>query len=81
MWKRWGLGPVFAYESLMNARRWQVYMSRSVFVLVLLLGMTIVWIARDRLASTAGAKLLTYEQMAKLGGSTGADRSGSVSAP
>ena len=49
MWNRFGPGPVFAYESLLNARRWQVYAGRSVFVLVILSGMTIVWMTRDHL--------------------------------
>ncbi len=42
---RWhmGLGPVFVYESIANARRWQVYAGRSVFVLVLLLGLVVTW--------------------------------------
>ena len=68
MWKRWGMGPVFAYESLLNARRWQVYAGRSLFVLVMLVGMTIVWITRDasRLPGPP-TKLPTYQQMAKLG--------------
>ena len=67
MWKQWGMGPVFAYETLLNARRWQVYAGRSVFVLVMLVGMTIVWIARDNLAFTPTTRLPTYQQMAKVG--------------
>jgi hypothetical protein len=67
MWKHWGIGPVFVYEALLNARRWQVYTGRSVFVLVMLLGLTIVWIARDHLAFTPATRLSTYQQMAKLG--------------
>ena len=47
MWKRLGLGPVFLYESLLNARRWQVYAGRSFFVLLLLVGMAFVWVARN----------------------------------
>ena len=38
-----GLGPVFVYESLVNSRRWQIYAGRSIFVLVLLLGLLLVW--------------------------------------
>ena len=67
MWKHWGMGPVFAYEALLNARRWQVYVGRSVFVLVMLVGMAIVWIARDNLAFAPAARLPTYQQMAKVG--------------
>ena len=33
---RFGPGPVFIYESISAARRWQVYALRSVFVLSLL---------------------------------------------
>lgn len=36
---RLGLGPVFALECKLTARRWQVYAARSGFVLVLLLGL------------------------------------------
>jgi ABC-type transport system involved in multi-copper enzyme maturation permease subunit len=67
MWKRWGLGPVFAYESLLNARRWQVYAGRSLFVLVMLVGMTIVWITWNQLTAAPATKLPIYKQMAKLG--------------
>ena len=67
MWKQWGMGPVFTYETLLNARRWQVYTGRSVFVLVMLLGMAFVWIARDHLAFTPTTRLPTYQQMAKVG--------------
>ena len=66
MW--WGLGPVFAYESLLSARRWQVYAGRSIFVLALLVGMTIVWISQVRLVSTfLVGQLPSYRQMAKVG--------------
>ena len=75
MWTRWGIGPVFAYESLLNARRWQVYAGRSLFVLVMLIGMIVVWFMRDQAATPAFAPpppsgrsaLPTYKQMAKLG--------------
>jgi ABC-type transport system involved in multi-copper enzyme maturation permease subunit len=67
MWMQWGMGPVFVYEALLNARRWQVYMGRSLFVLVMLVGMAIVWIARDNLAFAPAKRLTTYQQMAKVG--------------
>jgi hypothetical protein len=51
MRKRWGIGPVFAYESLLNTRRWQVYAGRSLFVLIMLIGMVIVWLMRDQAAA------------------------------
>ena len=67
MGKHWGTGPVFAYESLLNARRWQVYAGRSVFVLVLLIGLAVVWIGRHSLTSTPGPRPPVFQQMAKLG--------------
>jgi ABC-type transport system involved in multi-copper enzyme maturation permease subunit len=39
----WGPGPVFAFESLIAARRWQVYALRSVYVGLLLAGLTLTW--------------------------------------
>ena len=67
MWKRWRMGPVFAYESLLNARRWQVYAGRSLFVLAILVGMTIVWISRNELVSRPAARIPPHQQLAKLG--------------
>jgi ABC-type transport system involved in multi-copper enzyme maturation permease subunit len=67
MWNRWGLGPVFVYESLLNARRWQVYAARSMFVLLLLVGLAFVWIRKDNLAGAPGPSPAIYQQMAKLG--------------
>jgi ABC-type transport system involved in multi-copper enzyme maturation permease subunit len=40
---RWGLGPVFVYEWLTAARRWQMYALRALFVGVLFLAVVIVW--------------------------------------
>lgn len=67
MRKHWGTGPVFAYESMLNARRWQVFAGRSVFVLLVLCGLTIVWVARIRLGFGTSPTWAAYEQMAKLG--------------
>jgi ABC-type transport system involved in multi-copper enzyme maturation permease subunit len=65
---RWGLGPVFALESRLNARRRQVYAGRSFFVLLLLLGMAFIWVGRSELFgySSAGREP-TYEEMAAIG--------------
>jgi ABC-type transport system involved in multi-copper enzyme maturation permease subunit len=52
---RLGLGPVFAYEWLTTARRWQVYAARSLFVAALLAGLIVVWwgfVAGQTLATT-----------------------------
>ena len=67
MRKHWGTGPVFAYESMLNARRWQVYAGRSVFVLFLLVGLVIVWVARIHFGAGRSLTWSAYEQMAKLG--------------
>src|SRR5262245_3106618 len=41
---RWGLGPVFIYDCLTSARRWQTYAIRSLGVSMLLIAMaTIAW--------------------------------------
>ncbi|MDG3002765.1 ABC transporter permease subunit [Paludisphaera mucosa] len=40
---RWGPGPVFVYEWLRIARRWQLYACRSAFVAILLLGLFLTW--------------------------------------
>ncbi len=63
---RWGLGPVFTYESLLNARRWQVYAGRSLFVLILLIGMGCVWASATTWAPGPGVAL-TFQQMAAIG--------------
>ena len=41
---RRGLGPVFVYEWLTAARRWQMYAGRTAFVGLLLVGLVFVWI-------------------------------------
>jgi ABC-type transport system involved in multi-copper enzyme maturation permease subunit len=45
---RLGLGPVFAFESLIAARRWQVYAVRSLYIGLMLLGLTLSWGPLDR---------------------------------
>ncbi|WZP00574.1 ABC transporter permease subunit [Isosphaeraceae bacterium EP7] len=57
---RVGLGPVFAFEWLMTARRWQAYAMRSVIVLVLLTAMSLVWID-----SPSGE--MSFQQQADIG--------------
>src|SRR5262249_50731803 len=65
MWQRFGVGPVFAYESLLNSRRWQVYAGRSLFVLVLLIGMIFVWFGRNPALRSGRAP--TIEALAEVG--------------
>jgi ABC-type transport system involved in multi-copper enzyme maturation permease subunit len=67
MLRRFGLGPVFVYESLLASRRWQVYAGRSLFVFVMLVGMAIVWIGNSHLALKPGTRQPTLQMMAKVG--------------
>lgn len=64
---RWGPGPVFVYESLLNARKWQVYAGRALFAFSLLAGMAVVWATMDRLPLKLGGPPLTFQRMAMLG--------------
>ena len=62
MANRIGLGPVFVYESLILARRRQVYFGRALFVFAVFIGLTTAWydssagprvaVARDGPAAT-----------------------------
>ena len=69
---RWGLGPVFAFESLTAARRWQTYALRSLYVAVLLAGLTLTWGPSDRTihslaeAATIGRTFLQTVILAQL---------------
>ena len=51
--KRFGLGPVFAFEWLIASRRWHLYAARALFVLVLLAGIGVVW--RAEIANRVGS--------------------------
>ena len=48
MKNRWRLGPVFEFESLIAARRWQIYALRSIYVGLLLVGLTLTWGPTDQ---------------------------------
>src|SRR5580704_18117617 len=37
------LGPVFAYEWVASSRRWQAYALRSLFLLIVLLALMVIW--------------------------------------
>ncbi len=67
MWTRWALGPVFALETSLNARRRQVYEVRSFFVLIVLVGLIAVWFNNETTNLGTGGRASTYQQMAKLG--------------
>jgi hypothetical protein len=64
---RWGLGPVFVYESILSSRRWQVHAGRSCFVLVLLAGISCVWIYYANSVSPARGLPHTLKLMAEVG--------------
>ncbi len=62
---RRGLGPVFFYDMLSMARRWQLYASRAAFVLFLLIGILIAWSNSDRFVPRGAA--ITLQQLAQIG--------------
>src|SRR4051794_13854817 len=64
---RWGPGPVFAYESIVHARRPQVYAGRAAFVVLLLAGMTVVWIGKEARSRGVGGPNASLRQMALVG--------------
>ena len=61
---RLGPGPVFVYEWLTTARRWQVYALRVLFVGAILVGLAFVWyqmtIHRDVRETASLAELAAY---------------------
>ena len=61
MSRPWQPGPVFVYETILEARRWQVYATRSAFVLLLLGGMGLIWFgaggARDTMSTQELARI------------------------
>jgi hypothetical protein len=62
-------GPLFIYESLILARRRQVYAGRTLFVLAVFLGLAMSWWSTDILSSpstTAGAAS-TFKALASAG--------------
>ena len=63
---RLGPGPVFVYESIVAARRWQVYAQRSLFLLALLAALLVVWWTGDANVP-AGAGRSVLRQLARLG--------------
>ena len=63
---RFGPGPVFIYESIAAARRWQLYALRSLFVLGLLAGMGLAWYSTVA-QSGVFAGGVTIAQLAALG--------------
>jgi len=66
---RVGPGPVFVYESLILARRWQVYGGRAFFILAILAGLAIAWWANVEIWSTTttGGTAVTLRALANAG--------------
>src|SRR5690348_7012762 len=61
--RRWPVpGPVFAYEWLMASRRWQGYALRTLLVLLLMFGLSAVW-----LGGHDGPGELSLRQQADIG--------------
>src|SRR5262249_4056629 len=77
VFQRLGLGPVFICESILSARHWQVYAGRSLFVLGLLLGMTVVWISKVEGPLASGAQSTAYGKIAEIGAGVFFDLTGS----
>jgi ABC-type transport system involved in multi-copper enzyme maturation permease subunit len=63
MMGRLGLGPVFFYEWLLSSRRWQLYLARSLFVLIILVVLFFVWLGHE--LDNPGPQ--TIQQQATLG--------------
>jgi hypothetical protein len=53
---RMGLGPVFVYEWITAARRWQGYALRSLFVLLLLAALVIIWKGNQASSRSVGSR-------------------------
>ncbi len=62
---RVGPGPVFVYDWLTTARRWQVYATRTAFVAIILVGMMIVW-RNERMLGTS-SQTVSIQQLAAFG--------------
>src|SRR5947208_2279239 len=59
----WFVSPVFVYECVLGARRWQTYAGRTAFLGALLISLTAVWLIR--FPDTRGA--LTRNALASIG--------------
>jgi hypothetical protein len=63
-----GLGPVFVYESIVAARRGRVYAGRACFVLLLLAGMSVVWLVyAEGIFNPSFRRVPSYKVMAAIG--------------
>src|SRR5207248_272570 len=57
------MGPVFVYEWVTAARRWQMYAVRALFVAVLLLAVTLVWANNVESPTQFGPNRKDYERI------------------
>ena len=57
------MGPVFVYEWVTAARRWQMYALRALFIGVLLLAITLGWVKNVEPATHLGPDRKAYEKM------------------
>src|SRR5438552_2026740 len=64
---RVGPGPVFVYESLILARRGQVYAGRALFVFVVLIGLASAWWSADVGSAPSGGAAATFQGLARAG--------------
>jgi ABC-type transport system involved in multi-copper enzyme maturation permease subunit len=62
-WRRAGLGPVFVYEWLTAARRWQMYALRSAAATILLVAVYLMWTK----AVPSGGYAVSHSDHAKVG--------------
>src|SRR4051812_161135 len=65
MTKLTGPGPVFAFEWLMMARRWQTYAMRSATVVLLLGAMGLVWQEQEGRAATGEMSISQQAEVAR----------------
>src|SRR6185369_4814428 len=57
------MGPVFIYEWVTAARRWQMYALRSLFVAALLFAVMLVWVKNVEPSTQFGPDRKAYEKM------------------
>jgi ABC-type transport system involved in multi-copper enzyme maturation permease subunit len=61
--RRFGLGPVFVYECVTAARRWQMYAQRAGAAVVLLMAVYLVWLS----TVPSGGYNVSHSEYAKIG--------------
>src|SRR5438270_6870324 len=64
---RWGPGPVFTFEWVTSSRRWQMYAGRSLFVLLLLASLFVVWFTESSHYAVASGLSGYRKMLAEMG--------------